>query len=238
MTKRVNLIVGLGNKIHPGTRHSVGMAFVEDMAKRLSFSPWQRDKACLAHIALSPTKPNLVLMQPSTLMNLNGQSVVKTCRKYDVASPRHVFLVHDDVETPLGKWTLRFAGGARGHNGIRSCVASLQSKDVHMVRLGVGRPHNNNDAEGLAEWVLQKFTPKELQVLKEERVFEDIMDAILKQIEMEENEGENEGESKMQTKAKTKSKSKTKQPQQRLPSASGRKEELKEADKPDEEMMR
>jgi peptidyl-tRNA hydrolase len=130
-------IVGLGNLVYPNTRHSVGIAFVERLAKRLGMVPpsWPwlvslvcsrttrtthmhmiytdmkfvRDKTVMGFVA---SREGLVLVQPTTFMNLNGKTVLRAMRKFDVDA-QDVTVVHDDVETALGKIGVRLGGGAR-----------------------------------------------------------------------------------------------------------------------------
>jgi peptidyl-tRNA hydrolase len=64
-------------------------------------------------------------------MNENGKSVAKAVNQFSVVAD-DVFLVHDDLELPLGKCVIKMGGSAKGHNGVRSTMAHLQS-DVSLV---------------------------------------------------------------------------------------------------------
>ncbi len=101
-------IVGLGNLIYPQTRHSVGINFVERIGKRLGLT-WVKDKTCMGLVACGD---GVVLVQPTTFMNENGKTVLRAVKKYNV-QPNNLIAIHDDVETDLGKATIKFAGGAR-----------------------------------------------------------------------------------------------------------------------------
>jgi len=68
-----------------------------------------RDKKVMGMVA---SREGLVLVQPTTFMNLNGKTVLRAMRKYEVEAP-DVTVVHDDVETALGKIAVRLGGGAR-----------------------------------------------------------------------------------------------------------------------------
>lgn len=68
-----------------------------------------RDKTVMGLVA---SREGLVLVQPTTLMNLNGKTVLRAMRKFQV-DPEDVTVVHDDVETAVGKITVRMGGGAR-----------------------------------------------------------------------------------------------------------------------------
>ncbi|XP_031533443.1 peptidyl-tRNA hydrolase isoform X4 [Vicugna pacos] len=73
------LVVGLGNPGMPGTRHSVGMAVLGQLARRLGVAEsWARDRRCAADLALASLgDAQLVLLRPRRLMNVNGRSVAR-----------------------------------------------------------------------------------------------------------------------------------------------------------------
>lgn len=72
-------VAGLGNPGMPGTRHSVGMAVLGQIAQRLGVAEnWARDSRCAADLALAPLgDAQLVLLRPRRLMNFNGRSVAR-----------------------------------------------------------------------------------------------------------------------------------------------------------------
>ncbi|XP_024108491.1 peptidyl-tRNA hydrolase isoform X4 [Pongo pygmaeus] len=73
------MVAGLGNPGLPGTRHSVGMAVLGQLARRLGVAEsWTRDRHCAADLALAPLgDAQLVLLRPRRLMNANGRSVAR-----------------------------------------------------------------------------------------------------------------------------------------------------------------
>uniref|UniRef100_A0AC11D3X0 Peptidyl-tRNA hydrolase 1 homolog n=1 Tax=Ovis aries TaxID=9940 RepID=A0AC11D3X0_SHEEP len=122
------LVAGLGNPGLPGTRHSVGMAVLGHLARRLGVAEsWARDRRCAADLALASLgDAQLVLLQPRRLMNLNGHSVARAAELFGLTA-EEVYLVHDELDKPLGKVALKLGGSARGHNGVRSCMSCLNS---------------------------------------------------------------------------------------------------------------
>uniref|UniRef100_A0ABK0L7Q7 peptidyl-tRNA hydrolase n=1 Tax=Rattus norvegicus TaxID=10116 RepID=A0ABK0L7Q7_RAT len=122
------LVAGLGNPGMPGTRHSVGMAVLGQIAQRLGVAEnWARDSRCAADLALAPFgDAQLVLLRPRRLMNVNGRSVAKAAELFGL-SAEEIYLVHDELDKPLGKLALKLGGSARGHNGVRSCISCLNS---------------------------------------------------------------------------------------------------------------
>jgi peptidyl-tRNA hydrolase, PTH1 family len=69
----------------------------------------------------------------------------------------------DDVALPLGRFRLRGAGSAGGHNGLKSIEGTLQRQDYSRLRIGVGPPPP--DLDDLADFVLDEFTPDEQETI-------------------------------------------------------------------------
>uniref|UniRef100_A0A1D5QFI8 peptidyl-tRNA hydrolase n=1 Tax=Macaca mulatta TaxID=9544 RepID=A0A1D5QFI8_MACMU len=122
------MVAGLGNPGLPGTRHSVGMAVLGQLARRLGVAEsWTRDRHCAADLALAPLgDAQLVLLRPRRLMNANGRSVARAAELFGLTA-EEVYLVHDELDKPLGRLALKLGGSARGHNGVRSCISCLNS---------------------------------------------------------------------------------------------------------------
>ncbi|XP_041530480.1 probable peptidyl-tRNA hydrolase isoform X1 [Microtus oregoni] len=129
------LVAGLGNHGMPGTRHSVGMAVLGQIARRLGVAEsWARDSRCAADLALAPFgDAQLVLLRPRRLMNVNGRSVAQAAELFGLTA-EEIYLVHDELDKPLGKLALKLGGSARGHNGVRSCISCLNSSLLQRVQ--------------------------------------------------------------------------------------------------------
>nr|XP_020019837.1 probable peptidyl-tRNA hydrolase isoform X2 [Castor canadensis] len=112
------LVAGLGNPGLPGTRHSVGMAVLGQLARRLGVAEsWARDQRCAADLALAPLgDAQLVLLRPRRLMNANGRSVAQAAELFGLTA-EEVYLVHDELDKPLGKLALKLGGSARQCQG-------------------------------------------------------------------------------------------------------------------------
>ncbi|KAL2782086.1 putative peptidyl-tRNA hydrolase isoform 3, partial [Daubentonia madagascariensis] len=112
------LVAGLGNPGLPGTRHSVGMAVLGQLARRLGVAEsWARDRRCAADLALAPLgDAQLVLLRPRRLMNANGRSVARAAEMFGLTA-EEVYLVHDELDKPLGKLALKLGGSARQCRG-------------------------------------------------------------------------------------------------------------------------
>ncbi|XP_041530481.1 probable peptidyl-tRNA hydrolase isoform X2 [Microtus oregoni] len=157
------LVAGLGNHGMPGTRHSVGMAVLGQIARRLGVAEsWARDSRCAADLALAPFgDAQLVLLRPRRLMNVNGRSVAQAAELFGLTA-EEIYLVHDELDKPLGKLALKLGGSARGHNGVRSCISCLNSSAMLRLRVGIGRPIHPSMVQA---HVLGCFSPEEQELL-------------------------------------------------------------------------
>ncbi len=159
------LVVGLGN---PGpkydwTRHNMGFLVIDALAEREKI-PVQR----LKYKALTNTAvlggQSVLLMKPTTYMNLSGESVGEAARFYKIP-PERVLVISDDVSLPQGKLRIRRSGSAGGHNGLKNIISHLGSDQFPRVKVGVGgKPHPDHD---MADWVLGKFTGQDRKVMEE-----------------------------------------------------------------------
>ncbi|XP_060056195.1 peptidyl-tRNA hydrolase isoform X2 [Erinaceus europaeus] len=156
-------VAGLGNPGLPSTRHSVGMAVLGQLARRLGVADsWARDRRCAADLALASLgDAQVVLLRPRKLMNANGRSVARAAELFGLAA-EEIYLVHDELDKPLGKLALKLGGSARGHNGVRSCISCLNSSVMPRLRVGIGRPSHPNTVEA---HVLGCFSAAEQELL-------------------------------------------------------------------------
>jgi peptidyl-tRNA hydrolase, PTH1 family len=157
----LKLIVGLGNPgaKYRGTRHNVGFAVVDELARRgsVDFESAPAD----ALIAKWRARETLIA-KPMTFMNHSGQAVGELVRyfKVDVAD---LLIVVDEVQLPLGKLRARARGSAGGHNGLKSIIAHL-GEEFSRLRVGVGRGPEGPDGRvrrDLADHVLARFDADE-----------------------------------------------------------------------------
>ena len=159
------LIVGLGNpgSKYDGTRHNVGYAALDVLAEKLHLRVDRiKFQGLMAQGSYEGMK--VILLKPTTYMNLSGQSVSAAARFYKIP-PEHIIVLSDDISLDPGRLRVRKNGSAGGHNGLKSIIASLGSQEFPRIKIGVGaKPHPDYD---LADWVLGTF-PKEQKKLMEE----------------------------------------------------------------------
>lgn len=103
------------------------------------------------------------VLKPQTYMNRSGAALapLRALSGFDPATDLLVLV--DDVALPLGRFRLRGAGSAGGHNGLKSIEAALQRRDYARLRIGVGPAPVG--ADDLVDFVLGPFTAEERTVL-------------------------------------------------------------------------
>ena len=157
------LIVGLGNPggQYDNTRHNAGFLVADELARRGGFSIQRaRFKALTAAAELGGQ--GVLVMKPTTYMNLSGEAVGEAARFYKL-TPDRVLVVSDDVDLPLGKLRLRAGGSAGGHNGLKSVIQHLGTDQFPRLKVGVGgKPHPDYD---MADWVLSKFQGEDKKLM-------------------------------------------------------------------------
>lgn len=152
------LIVGLGN---PGakydkTRHNVGFRAVDLLAERWEFGHF--DTRFEGELGKGRAHgKQVMLLKPQTFMNLSGASVA-ACANFHKIAPSDIWIVHDDLDLPIGKLRIRVGGSSGGHNGVASVIERLGSPEFTRFRLGIGRPTTQLPIE---DYVVQPFGPDE-----------------------------------------------------------------------------
>ena len=158
----MKLIVGLGNpgKKYLQTRHNVGYLAVTTIAEDNNFSNWK--EKFQGHISTGVlNSKKIIILKPTTYMNLSGQSVGELIRFYKIAT-KNVIVFHDDIDLTLAKVKIKVGGGHAGHNGLRSIDQHIGSEYLR-IRIGVGRPTNKG---AVADYVLNNFSKSEIKIIE------------------------------------------------------------------------
>jgi PTH1 family peptidyl-tRNA hydrolase len=115
-------------------------------------------------------------------MNESGKEVEKILKKLQVKSYKlqDVFIVHDDLDIPLGKFRIDFGKGPKLHNGLKSIEETLKTKDFWRIRIGIDNRQNTGWVDG-ETYVLQDFLPEEREILENE-VFGKIVERLFKMV--------------------------------------------------------
>lgn len=160
------LIVGLGNpgKKYQNTRHNAGFLALEKFyaAEEGNFSQWKENKKFQALVAESTDK-KIKLVLPQTFMNESGVAVGALAQFYKVPST-NIYVVHDDLDLPLGKIKVQIDRSAAGHNGVKSIIEKIGGQNFARFRIGI-KPLKETFKEG-ADLVLAKFSSAEKKDLE------------------------------------------------------------------------
>lgn len=177
----MHLIIGLGNpgKNYEITRHNAGFMVLDEILKNPEILPSDERKLKLREnkrygALMTETRINgepTILAKPLMFMNNSGQTVTALANFYKV-KPENIWVIHDDIDLPLGIIKIKHGGSSAGHRGVEDIIQKLGSEEFGRIRIGVAQisgdpntgeePRNYLDAK---EYVLEKFTTRELSVL-------------------------------------------------------------------------
>ncbi len=155
------LICGLGNigDEYRNTRHNIGFIILDALAQqgKVTFEPGR-----LASVAKMKFRGRtLVLIKPSTYMNLSGKAV-KYWLNQEKIPVENSLTILDDISLPTGKLRMKMKGGDGSHNGLTSIIEHLQTIEFPRLRVGIG----NDFARGYqSDYVLGKWTKEEEDIL-------------------------------------------------------------------------
>lgn len=141
----IQLVVGLGNpgEEYDRTRHNAGFHVVDLLAARGGATYWKSQAGALVAKAKLAGR-EVTLAKPQSFMNSSGGPVKKLVAELGL-SPEEILVVHDELDIPAGDVRVKVGGGHGGHNGLRSIISKLGSRDFVRVRVGIGRPPGRMD---------------------------------------------------------------------------------------------
>lgn len=150
----MKLIVGLGNpgSKYRSTKHNVGFIALDEIAfqEKVTFNKTQFE-ADIAEFFLNGEK--VILAKPQTFMNESGRSVRPLMDYYNL-SEEDLLVIYDDLDLPIGRIRLREKGSAGGHNGIKSLINHLGTKEFNRIKVGIDRPSKGQE---VVAYVLSSF---------------------------------------------------------------------------------
>lgn len=168
------LVVGLGNpdRKYENTRHNTGWMALDYIAEKLDCKVNKiKYKSLIGTCEIGNAK--VMLMKPTTYMNNSGQAVVEAMNFYKIPA-ENVIVIFDDISLDVGKMRIRSKGSDGGQRGMRSIISLSGSQAFPRIKIGIGaKPNPDWD---LADWVLSKFTDKEMKDL--EKMFENAHKAV------------------------------------------------------------
>jgi PTH1 family peptidyl-tRNA hydrolase len=134
------LLVGLGNPgpKYAGNRHNIGFMAVDAIARAYGFGPWKKKfQGELAEGHIDDVRT--LLLKPQTFMNESGRSVGEAANFHKL-NATDIVVFYDEIDLAPGRFRMKTGGGAAGHNGIRSMIASPVGEGFRRARMGVGHP--------------------------------------------------------------------------------------------------
>ena len=159
-------VVGLGNigAEYDGSRHNIGFASLDHFARSNEFPDFILKKDLKAHISTKTLGDSrVILIKPTTLMNLSGQAIDQVVRFYKIPTS-NLLVVHDELDIEFGKIRSKIGGSSAGHNGVQSIIDTI-GEGFCRLRIGIG-PKTPQQIDS-ADFVLQKFSTKEKSHINE-----------------------------------------------------------------------
>ena len=154
------LIVGLGNpgRDYEHTRHNVGFDAVDKLAEKLGVNVSKiKFKGLYGETFLNGEK--VILLKPSTFMNLSGESLIEAASFYNIPEG-NILVIYDDVDIDVGRIRIRPSGSDGGHNGMKNIIYHLQNLNFPRIRIGIGKPKND-----MVNHVLGRFSKDEQEII-------------------------------------------------------------------------
>lgn len=166
-------IVGLGN---PGveyetTRHNVGWIVLNEIIKERSLPSLTKSSTYSGLLSEGMFYGNEIgILFPTTFMNNSGAAVSKYVK--EKGSLDTLIVVHDEIDLPFGDVRIAYDRGPGGHNGIKSIIDALGSKQFIRIRIGIAQKSffgriKRPKGDRLADYVLGNFKSAELKELHE-----------------------------------------------------------------------
>lgn len=143
----MKLIVGLGNPDlkHEKTRHNLGFMIIDSLFKNFGspdngFKQEKKFQSEIVEINWQPKKgkpEKVILAKPLTYMNNSGLAVKSISSFYKIVA-LDIWIIHDEIDLPLGAMKIRLGGSSAGHKGVESILTLLKTDKFWRFRMGIG----------------------------------------------------------------------------------------------------
>ena len=156
--RTMKMIVGLGNigTRYDETRHNTGFMVVDQLARDYHLGAFTHLKQEAVAVSGIINGEKVMLVKPTTFMNDTGRAVGPLVDYYDIDLDDLV-IVNDDLDMPVGKVRLKTHGASGGHNGLKSIISVLGTKNFNRVKVGIDHPQHGT----VVSHVLGKFSKEE-----------------------------------------------------------------------------
>ena len=159
LLKSPALICGLGNpgEKYAHTRHNIGFAIIDALARRYDVRYWKSEAGCLVTTIIvtgaDVQRREVLLAKPQDFMNTSGGPLSKLARAHGIL-PGQILVIHDEVDLEEGRTRVRAGGGLNAHNGLRSIADKFGTRDFMRLQCGIGRPPGRMK---VADYVLKEL---------------------------------------------------------------------------------
>ena len=172
-------LIGLGNpgEKYSKSRHNIGYLLLENLSKKhnSNFLLKIKLKSYFSEFKINNSIYRLFL--PITFMNNSGDAVQAIVDWYKINLDQ-IFIIVDDKDLPLGKIRFRKKGSSGGHNGLKSIIEKLQTKNFNRIRIGIGSPPSINGTNqfNIISHVLGNISIEEKSIL--DKVYKRVIESI------------------------------------------------------------
>lgn len=158
------LIVGLGNPEdeYSETRHNMGFNVINKISENYNIKV-VKSKFNGLYEKCNIEGQEVVLVKPQTYMNLSGTCIREFANFYKV-TPENIIIIYDDMDIDVGTIKLRKKGHAGSHNGMKSVIENLGTIEFPRIRIGIGKPMENEDKIKYVLGKLSNKTKEELNI--------------------------------------------------------------------------
>ncbi|MEG0794236.1 MAG: aminoacyl-tRNA hydrolase [Bacilli bacterium] len=169
----MKLIVGLGNplKKYDNTRHNVGFKTLDAYLGNVNY----QEKFNALYLKKEVNNEQVIFIKPLTYMNLSGNAVSAFVNYFNI-DIKDILIIQDDLDEVIGTYKLKTNSSHGGHNGIKSIIEHLGTKDFARLKVGI----NNGQVNDVIDFVLNKFSKDELNIIESEiNIFKEIIDSFI-----------------------------------------------------------
>ena len=181
-------IIGLGNpgKKYDKNRHNIGFLFLQEFAKNYNSSFLLKNKLKSNYAEFIFEGVIYRLFMPTTYMNNSGEAIKAILDWFKIDKDKLIIVV-DDIDIPLGKIRVRKKGSSGGHNGLKSIINHLNSKEFLRIRIGIGSPPviEKDKNYNVISHVLGNFSKSEKLILN--KIFYQMIESLQKLNDHNEN---------------------------------------------------
>ena len=157
------LIVGLGNigQEYDNTRHNIGFTVLDAFAKASNTVFSDKRYGYVAEVSMRGHR--IILLKPSTYMNLSGKAVRYWMNELKIPV-ENILVISDDLNIPFGTLRLRKNGSAGGHNGLTNITELIGTQEYARIRMGIGNDFGRGQQVG---YVLGELSQEEKEQMPE-----------------------------------------------------------------------